>query len=87
MSKDKFYLEFKVKDKEISLRNLDELRNNFFIEQIMEHYYSGKLEEWLEVWHYQDELEKVRAIGTRNYKTIAAKLGSIFKVDVKSYDI
>ena len=56
----KFALEMKNGIKVRS--NLDELRDNFDLDRVVEYFVSGKLVEWLEDRYYENEAEKIRSI-------------------------
>ena len=75
----KFYMMFNCGETQI--RTLDDLRENFCIEDVLTHYEDGKLEKWLDVWRYRPELEAVRelkASGKTNAREILAELMRIF---------
>ena len=78
MAKMKFYLNIEGE----KLRTLDDLRENFFADDVLSNYQSGKLARWLDVWGYNDELQKVQAIQSTNAREILAELGRIFNVEV-----
>ena len=44
------------------IRTIDDLQNNFSIEDVLAYYNNQLLHRWLEVRDYKEELEKVRAI-------------------------
>ena len=47
------------------IRTIDDLQNNFSIEDVLAYYNNQLLHRWLEVRDYKEELEKVRAITDR----------------------
>lgn len=59
MKKIKFPLEMKDG---VMVRTIEELRENFDAERLVEHYESGKLEIWLENRYYKEELQKILAL-------------------------
>ena len=62
------------------VRTLDDLRENFSIEDMLENYHNGMLERWLDARHYNDELEQVKAIQATDARGILAELLRIFGV-------
>ena len=56
----KFALE--MKDGVEIRRNLDELREHFDMEMVIEHFLSGKLQKWLEDRYYDEEASKIKMI-------------------------
>ena len=82
MAKMKFYLNIEG----AKLRTLDDLRENFFADDVLAHYQSGKLAQWLDVWSYNDELEQVRAIQATDVRGILAELCRIFDVEADLND-
>lgn len=62
------------------VRTIEDLQNNFSIEDVLEYYNNNLLHRWLEVREYTDELEKVKAITTEKPIEVIKKLISIFNV-------
>ena len=62
------------------VRTIEDLQNNFSIEDVMEYYNNQLLHRWLEVRGYSEELEKVRAIKTDKPIEIIRDLIKIFAV-------
>ena len=84
----KFYMMFNCGKTQI--RTLDDLRENFCIEDVLTHYEDGRLEKWLDVWRYRPELEAVRelkASGKTNAREILAELMRIFGADMDEAEI
>lgn len=69
------------------IRTIDDLQNNFLIEDVMEYYDNGLLDRWLEVRGYESELEKVRAITTDEVMEVAKQLIKIFNITVEDKKI
>lgn len=63
-----------------SIRNLDDFRNNFNIEDVLRYYNNGILIKWLEVRGYLKELEDVTKIDTNNISDLILSLAKIFEV-------
>ena len=65
------------------IRTIEDLQNNFSIEDVLEYYDKRLLHRWLEVRGYEEELEKVRAITTDSPDDpieVAKQLIKIFNV-------
>lgn len=62
------------------IANMESLRENFNLEDIVEHFQSGRLQRWLEAHGLAKELEKVKAI-------CADDIAQIAKVLIKAFDI
>ncbi len=63
------------------VRNLEDLRNNFSIEDILEYYHNGLLKRWLDVRGYDEYLIKVSDIDSVNNKDIIMDLIKIFELE------
>lgn len=63
------------------VRNIDNLRNNFSIEDILEYYHNGLLKRWLEVRGYDEYLAKVSEIHSINNQEIITELIKIFEIE------
>ena len=79
MRKGKIRFPLKLKD-DAEARNLQELRENFDLEKIIQYFSDGSLERWLDVWMLTDEAEKVRALD-KDDKAIGRKLCELFGVE------
>lgn len=62
------------------VRTIEDLRNNFSVEDVLAYYNNKLLHRWLEVRGYSDELEKVNAIIEEKHIEIIKKLIKIFNV-------
>lgn len=62
------------------IRTIDDLQNNFSIEDVLAYYNNQLLHRWLEVRDYKEELEKVRAITVDKPVEIVKELIKIFRV-------
>ena len=51
-----------LKFNDFEVRTLDELRENFDAEKILEYFKDGTLLKWLETWHYNKEAVKIREL-------------------------
>lgn len=62
------------------VRTIEDLQNNFSVEDVLEYYKNKLLHRWLEVRGYSEELEKVMAISEEKPIEIIKKLIKIFGV-------
>lgn len=62
------------------ISNLEELQENFCIEDILEEYHSKRLQKWLSTRNYDEELSRVEAIKDKKDFDIAKKLVKIFDI-------
>lgn len=72
------------------IRTIEDLQNNFSIEDILEYYDNRLLHRWLEVRGYEEELEKVKAITVDDVEDpveVAKKLIKIFNVLIEDEKI
>ncbi len=76
MAKIKFNLNFGGEQ----IRTLDDLRDNFSIEDVLDVYNNGLLVKWLDVHNHKDELAKVNAIQTTDARGILTELIRIFGI-------
>ena len=79
----KFYMYFNGE----RIRTLEELRENFIAEDVLEAYSSGQLAKWLKVWRHQEELEHVEAIESENAREILRELVRIFDPEAEAEEI
>ena len=64
------------------VRTVEELRENFNLEDVLKHFYSGKLQKWLVSHDYKHELDQVKDIASSNKKLdVSSKLLDIFKIE------
>ena len=63
------------------VRTLEELRKNFNLEDVLEYFYSGKLQKWLASRDYKHELDQVKDIASSNKLDVNSKLLDIFKIE------
>ena len=84
----KFYMMFNCG--EIQIRTLDDLRENFCVEDVLTNFEDGRLEKWLDVWNYEPELEAVRGLkasGKTNAREVFAELMRIFGAGMDEAEI
>ena len=62
------------------IRTIEDLQNNFSIEDVLTYYNNRLLHRWLEVRDYKEELEKVRAITVDKPVEVVKELIKIFGV-------
>ena len=63
------------------VRTLEELRKNFNLEDVLEYFYSGKLQKWLASRDYKHELDQVKDIASSNKLDVSSKLLDIFNIE------
>lgn len=63
------------------IRTIEDLQNNFSIEDVLEYYNNGLLQRWLEVRGYNEYLEKVNAIESKGMLDIIKKMIEIFEIE------
>lgn len=64
-----------------SIRTLEDLRNNFSIEDVLEYYHNQLLERWLTVRGYEEQLLQVQSIKDNNEIDILLSLIDIFEIE------
>ena len=73
------------------VRNLEELKNNFNIDDIFDHFQSGTLQRWLQVRDFQNEFNQVSNLNIRSKslsnQQIAQNLIEIFLIKSNERDI
>ncbi len=69
------------------VRTLDELRENFNLDDVLKHFYSGKLQKWLASRDYKHELDQVKGIASSNKLDVICKLLDIFKIEYDKDDL
>lgn len=62
------------------IRTIEDLQNNFSIEDVLAYYNNQLLHRWLEVRDYKEELDKVRAIAVDKPVEVVKELIKIFRV-------
>ena len=58
----KFALTFRRDGQNINIRNIEALRENFNIHDVMRHFNSQSLQRWLQSRGYESELESIRVL-------------------------
>lgn len=67
---------------DVLVRNIDELKENFNIEKVVEYFLSGKLLIWLNDRYYDEESEQVEGLSSESDKSLLAdKLCNIFGIE------
>ena len=69
------------------IRKIEDLQNNFSIEDVLAYYNNKLLHRWLEVRDYKEELDKVRAITVDKPIEIIKELIKIFRVTSDIYNV
>lgn len=65
----------------VPVRTIEDLQNNFSVEDVLAYYKNGILKKWLSVRGYDEELKKVEAITEVDSKKIITELIQIFGVE------
>ena len=63
------------------IRTIDDLQENFSIEDVLQYYENGLLKKWLQVRGYTDEEKKVSEVDAKDNMEIVMQLASIFNVE------
>lgn len=79
-------IKFNLHTNGIGVANLEDLREHFNIDDILNHYKSGLLQKWLEVQGLQEELEKLNKLSIEDNELIS-KLLNIFEIKYSKEDI
>lgn len=69
------------------VRNLEDLQNNFSIEDVLAYYNNKLLHRWLNVRGYEKELEAVKEIKDEEPISIIKNLISVFDIEIDEKDI
>ena len=69
------------------VRTVEDLQNNFSIEDVLAYYRNGLLTRWLKVRGYTEELEKVNAIPDEDSLEVIKALIKIFNVSTDDKEI
>lgn len=69
------------------IRTIEDLQENFSIEDVMKYYQNGLLQRWLTVRGYTEELDKVSAITSKDPIEIAKDLIQVFNVASDETDV
>lgn len=69
------------------IRTIEDLQENFVIEDVLEYYKRGLLQRWLKVRGYEKELEKVSEISFEQSIKIAEALIEIFQIECEKEKI
>lgn len=70
-----------------SVRNLEDFRNNFNVEDVIRYYNNGILMKWLEVRGYTKELEEIMKIDYKDQSELILSLARIFEMTDDVVDI
>ncbi len=66
------------------VRNLEGLRKNFNINDVLRYYNNGLLKTWLSVRGYTDSLSKIESISSQDERKIIRDLVNIFEIEIDS---
>lgn len=64
------------------IRTIEDLQENFCIEDVLKYYHNGLLQRWLDVRSYKDEHAKVAAIASNKDMDVIKELIQIFVVEM-----
>ena len=70
-----------------SVRTLDDLREHFSIEDVLNYYENGVLQRWLQVRGYMEELAAVNGIQAQDDMSIAREMAKIFGLEESVGDV
>lgn len=71
----------------VQIYTLEELRENFFIDDILVLYRQGKLQRWLKCRGYYKQLEQLKGLYNQADKELITTFAEIFEVDFDSSDL
>lgn len=74
-------IKFNLHCNDTSIRTLQDLRENFNVEDVLEQYENGMLLKWLEVRGYKLELEEIKKIEDKNEIDIIKKIIKILNIE------
>lgn len=80
-------IKFNLKIDNVQIRNLEQLRDNFCIDDIIKYYREGLLQRWLLVRGYTKELELVNQINSDDDKIVITELIKIFGIETSDSEI
>ena len=69
------------------VRDLDGVRENFNIDDILTYYKSGLLQKWLAVREFTDTLSKIKDISAESDLEISKELVKIFEMEIEGTKI
>lgn len=69
------------------IRTIEDLQENFCIEDVLKYYHNGLLQRWLDVRSYKDEHAKVAAIASNKDMDVIKELIQIFAVEMDAKKI
>lgn len=74
-----------VGDKKIT--TLEALQENFYLDEVLDHYHSGFLAKWLLSSGFQHEYEQVSALDAKDNVSLSLELAKIFNVSCQKEDL
>lgn len=80
-------IKFNLKCNNHPIRTIEDLQNNFVIEDILSYYQNGLLHRWLEVRNYREELDLINDITSSDPIELIKELIHIFKIDTDEKEI
>lgn len=75
-------IKFNLRCDGVSIRTLEDLRNHFCVQDILEYYNTGILARWLNVQGFSEEVEKLKEIDTKNNEELLIELANVLGVDI-----
>lgn len=75
-----------IMKEEIQIRTIEELRDNFEFEKVMEYYINGKLMKWLEDRYYDEILQEIQSLNDKS-DDFEKNLCSAFNVEYVKKDV
>ena len=73
-------IKFNLKCDNASIRTLEDLREHFCIQDVLDYFKSGLLARWLDVHGYEEELEKINSMQTATDEDLVVQIASILNV-------
>lgn len=80
-------IKFNIEVNGKKIANLNALQENFNVDDILEHFESGRLKSWLKAQEYEDELGKVESISSKDDKEKVKNLLKIFEIPKSDNEI
>ena len=69
------------------LTTLEALQENFYLDEVLDHYHSGFLAKWLLSSGFQHEYEQVSALEAKDNVSLSLELAKIFKISCQKEDL
>ena len=80
-------IKFNLKCDRVQARTLEDVRENFSVEDMLHYFKNGLLEKWMQVRGFSNELERLRQIKEDSDEGIVKALAKLFDVEVDDDDV